>query len=544
MKYTIILFSALCSFACMGASTLDRQPLTTSSFAKSLLTNETAIQARAALGIGDTNNPVDGSIYTNLNASELRIGTVPPGRFPAALPAIDAALAVNINGLNVTGRLAQLDAKQLTNVFSAMLDVKTFGAVGDGVADDTVAITNALFRASLNTNTWIHIPAGTYKMTASGLIWPNTRLTLDPKAKLFRSAAIDNILRNYSDGTVGLYDCSSNIVVEGGIWDGNKANFPGDSTLLAFGHCRNITVRDAVFMNEPGGWHFIEFNSTKQGQIINCSFTNESTSEAVQLDIAADVSAFPWFGPYDNTPCDSILVQHCYWENVSQGIGSHRFAVGFPNRNVVIRNCTFTNFNIAIRAYNWNQVTVDGNFAINGHRFYDTDIEEFNEDVDPGVRRSDIKIINNYVQDMIRDGTQDRGVKIKWANNVQVIGNTFTNISRHAVGIDWPCQNFQVIGNQIFSCGQLASTGRGIYVFGAAEGIVSGNLITNCFDGAIQIGAGGIPVSSNIIVTANIAPKDGCLISSADRIGVFNNRFVYDITNTASSNVYTNGNFF
>ncbi|MCW0234165.1 MAG: glycoside hydrolase family 55 protein [Ferrovibrio sp.] len=48
-----------------------------------------------------------------------------------------------------------------------MLSVADFGAVGDGVADDTAALQAALDRVSANGGTFIDIPPGTYKVTAT-----------------------------------------------------------------------------------------------------------------------------------------------------------------------------------------------------------------------------------------------------------------------------------------------------------------------------------------------------------------------------------------
>ena len=48
-----------------------------------------------------------------------------------------------------------------------MLSVADFGAVGDGVADDTAALQAALDRISANGGTFVDIPPGTYKVTAT-----------------------------------------------------------------------------------------------------------------------------------------------------------------------------------------------------------------------------------------------------------------------------------------------------------------------------------------------------------------------------------------
>jgi hypothetical protein len=57
--------------------------------------------------------------------------------------------------------------RSLANRFSDVVNVKDFGAVGDGVADDTAAIQAAVNAASSNGGSIIEIPAGEYRLTSS-----------------------------------------------------------------------------------------------------------------------------------------------------------------------------------------------------------------------------------------------------------------------------------------------------------------------------------------------------------------------------------------
>ena len=59
-------------------------------------------------------------------------------------------------------------ARTLANRFADVVNVKDFGAVGDGVADDTVAI-----QAALNIGKPIYLPTGTYKINSALTIMAN-----------------------------------------------------------------------------------------------------------------------------------------------------------------------------------------------------------------------------------------------------------------------------------------------------------------------------------------------------------------------------------
>jgi hypothetical protein len=73
--------------------------------------------------------------------------------------------AADIAGITSTGSTA---ARTLPDRFADTINVKDFGAVGNGVADDTATIQAAIDAAALNSSgATVIIPAGTYKLTAT-----------------------------------------------------------------------------------------------------------------------------------------------------------------------------------------------------------------------------------------------------------------------------------------------------------------------------------------------------------------------------------------
>ena len=129
-----------------------------------------------------------------------------------------------------TGAVATTVQSKLRETVS----VKDFGAVGDGVTDDTAAFTNALASGQC-----LHIPAGTYLITSSlpPIATNGTYISGDGKLTthiIFRPTISDSVLFDFTAGTEILYYCGlSDIRIT------NVRNFdPSDYTVN-----RKIAVR-------------------------------------------------------------------------------------------------------------------------------------------------------------------------------------------------------------------------------------------------------------------------------------------------------------
>ena len=93
----------------------------------------------------------------------------------------------------------------------AVINVLDYGAVGDGVADDTSAIQSAIDAGKLNDNS-VYIPSGTYKTTDTIRLWRNvpfigegsTCVTINYSGSSFAMEVGDATYRQTSDGsTIG-----------------------------------------------------------------------------------------------------------------------------------------------------------------------------------------------------------------------------------------------------------------------------------------------------------------------------------------------------
>lgn len=98
------------------------------------------------------------------------------------------------------------------------VNVKNFGANGDGKNDDSVPIQKALD----SKNELIVIPYGSYKINKTLKISSNTHLYVHPQAKLFLGDRVGLNNRCFLLTNKNIEKGDSNIIIEGGIWDGNN----------------------------------------------------------------------------------------------------------------------------------------------------------------------------------------------------------------------------------------------------------------------------------------------------------------------------------
>src|SRR5262245_48495263 len=95
--------------------------------------------------------------------------TLPEGRY-------DVLVHNGRGGASAWARSGSINLRRSTAWPTTVLDVTSFGAKGDGAADDTVAFGNALARAREAGGGIVHLPRGIYKVTSSLRIPPHTVL--------------------------------------------------------------------------------------------------------------------------------------------------------------------------------------------------------------------------------------------------------------------------------------------------------------------------------------------------------------------------------
>ncbi|MBQ3150977.1 MAG: hypothetical protein IJB86_07030 [Clostridia bacterium] len=200
----------------------------------------------------------------------------------------------------------------------------------DGLHDDTKAIQTCLDK--MRNGGTVYFPDGVYLISSSLIFYSGQWLKFSDNAVLLRSSKSDVItkymLASYSDPDVCGYDGVSDVVISGGVFDGN-AELTEKLTIVNTVHCKNIVIKNCRFVN-GSLWHYIELNSTKEAVILDCVFDGKSytsvrddlTSELVQIDAPEEGTYGPVYNCYgelidfcrDKTPCEDIRIASCIFK--------------------------------------------------------------------------------------------------------------------------------------------------------------------------------------------------------------------------------------
>ncbi len=199
----------------------------------------------------------------------------------------------------------------------------------DGIHDDTKALQECIDQ--VKDGGTVYFPDGTYLVSAALIFYSNQIFRLSDNAVILRSKESEPItkylLAAYSEPEWGGYEGTHDVVITGGIFDGN-ADITEKSTLVNTVHCRNIRI-DGCRFRHCSMWHMIEINSTENAIVQNCVFDGPTytlipenlLNEQIQLDLARDGS----YGPVYN--CEGEIIDFCKDDTVC--------------RNIIIRNNIF-----------------------------------------------------------------------------------------------------------------------------------------------------------------------------------------------------------
>lgn len=271
------------------------------------------------------------------------------------------------------------------------LNVRDFGAKGDGVQDDTAFLQAAILTAPENSR--ILVPAGTYRFTH---LFLKSNLILDLAKGAVLQAIPDKTKLPVLPGRIESYDetgeflpaswegspCNcyasiltgmyqENIVICGqGIIDGGadfdnwwnvekRRHDPGARPKMLFlNHCKNVVMQGVTVKNSPS-WNLHPFFSEhiRFLDIRIESPSNSHNTDGIDPESCSDVeiagvyfsvgddciavkSGKMYMGQTYRTPCENVVIRNCLMEkgHGAVTIGSE-IAAGVDN--ILVKNCRF-----------------------------------------------------------------------------------------------------------------------------------------------------------------------------------------------------------
>jgi len=272
---------------------------------------------------------------------------------------------MNVRSKIVSAAFALLVAVNFVFAGPVELDVKNFGAVGDGKTSDTTAIQNAIDACSKQGGGVVEFPAGQF-VSGTILLKDNVTILLDTNTTLLGSLNItdyQNIDSFKSGNGAGFGFCfigavdAKNVGIEGaGTIDGRgkellAARPKGNSArpfLIRFVRCDGVTVKDSN-LKSPAAWtmHFFQSRNVnaERVKIVSLGLGNNDgmdidSCENVKIsdcDIDSGDDAICLKTTSTNV-CRDILVSNCklksHWAAIKFGTES---AGNFEN--VTVTNC-------------------------------------------------------------------------------------------------------------------------------------------------------------------------------------------------------------
>lgn len=236
------------------------------------------------------------------------------------------------------------------------INVKTNKNVyADSIHDDTKALQECIDK--LKDGGTVYFPDGTYLISGALIFYSHQHLKFSDNAVILRSDKREPLTRyllaSYSEAEWGGYDGTHDVVISGGIFDGNE-KLVEPCTLINTVHCSNITIENCRFRH-CARWHYIEINGTENAIIQNCVFDGPSYTlksdilfnEQIQLDMSREGSYGPVYNfngtlidfKYDDTICRNIVIRSNIFKcDGFPGIGHHG---DIDHHNILIENNIF-----------------------------------------------------------------------------------------------------------------------------------------------------------------------------------------------------------
>ncbi len=401
------------------------------------------------------------------------------------------------------------------------VDASSAGSVGD-------AINSALEYARVNYQEGriftVKVPAGNYDLKNTLHIYGNTTLDLTGVTLTYTKSSGNMIMlgkpdTNKNEAMMGGYGTIANILIKGGIWNGNRAC---TSTICRMAHAKNVTYEGCV-LSGGGCAHQVEVASIDGFTVRNCVFkdmggdVSGGKREAIQLDIPCSTVVFSGV-VLDGTPMKNVNITGCTFENVPRGLGTHNMLIGCYHTNIKITDNIFRNVDgECIVTLNYKDCDIRDNMIVNcGAGII------FSYFRPPVNDSTDIKATYTTVKDGAQPykGKLDPNANCRITNNAIVLSQSryadeYAGIRVYGYDLDMdtqatgegssdiiPAENYNVSnvsiqGNTVKTCGY------GIHLSDVSKSTVSGNKIMNSDPDSWEDGISVDAASQDILIQNN-----------------------------------------
>jgi len=406
------------------------------------------------------------------------------------------------------------------------LNVKDYGAVGDGVNDDRQAIQDTIDAAAKGLGGGkVYFPEGTYLVKEIVFLRSHTHLEVHEKATILNGINIKNhpsivFMTGLftDDGAQVEWAPTEDISYSGGTIDMNGAlneegtkakNLPliNSSGAFAIGNSNNVTIKNVTFKDSYQG-HAIQIAGSKNVLVDNSRFLGQAlpktmkdgqiiSKESIQIEPLTR-KGFPYALNDDGKKSENVTIQNSYFGKSEKSgelvtaIGTHYQTATTENpSNIKILNNHFDNMMYAgLRFTGFTDILIKGN------RF-DKKTKEESEH----YRENGAALVNAYSYKNVKD-VLDLNKHVTITENVFNIADAKTKAIRVAKD-------------------------SADYLGKVTDITVTKNIIHNNSQNTEQPNIELLRVSNNLVVSDNIISggKDGIVIEeSAGTITVLNNR--------------------
>lgn len=269
----------------------------------------------------------------------------------------------------------------MTDGFSEVYNVKSYGAKGDGSTDDASAINAAITAANTAGGGVVYFPSGDYKTDSKVTLQSDIELRGDMNARLMPS---DTVPTQAYEAT-----SESNIRIEGLVFEGTGTAFTdGNQRLIQFNSCSEVQVHNCTFRKARNA--AVVADNCDQGRMSECIFENcyyygaEIRNGCVSWTISDCIF---YLNGSTGTAVSAFGRGLVIWEstriNVSNSTFKDNTEYGLrlysqtgdsdPNQQIVISNCSFENNGTTatgkVDLYLYNELGTMETFAISNCSF-------------------------------------------------------------------------------------------------------------------------------------------------------------------------------